>query len=324
MLKDFLLFNAFFTLQMKQVLLLILCIGSNLLASSLESKYPSYSYVFREFDVDESYIYNDAFVAFSEKKENQLKAFYRRSLSRGKEILPTMQNLLVEEGMSDLFIYLAMVESGFKSDAISPKKAVGLWQFMATTAKYYDLSVCTTYDERCDAVSSTSAAIAYLNKLHKQFGKWYLAAMAYNCGEGCMKRAIQRAGTDDLDTLTNTKYLPSETREYIKKLLLISMIGENMSVDFGQETAILSDALTRVEVAGGTALKEIATLLKMEEKTLFRLNKSLKNRRAPKEKKRYEITIPLGKMYTFYMLYHGLDIQKKKKKTLNHICYRIM
>lgn len=301
------------------LLLLIYPVYGASSGSSLESRYPSYSYVFHEFDVDESYIYEDDFVSFVAKNEKKLKRFYQRALIRGKEILPTMQGLLVEDGVSDLFIYLAMVESGFSTDAVSPKKAVGVWQFMAATAKQYNLTVCNSYDERCDTVSATSAAIAYLNKLHKQFGKWYLAAMAYNCGEGCMERAIRRAGTDDLSVLTNedTKYLPAETRAYIKKLLLVSMIGENVTLDFGKDIHRgMEDTLMRVDVSGGTSLNELAKLLKMEEKELLKLNKSLKNALVPTEKESYKITIPIEKVYAFYLRYELVKKKKAVKKTL--------
>jgi membrane-bound lytic murein transglycosylase D len=171
----------------KRILFLYTLCVSTIYAISLEHKYPSYTYVFNEFDVDESYLYNEDFISFVSKHEKNLKSFYKHSLRRGREILPTMQGLLVDDGVSDLFIYLSMVESGFSTDAVSPKKAVGLWQFMSATAKQYNLTVYNNYDERCDTVSATSAAINYLNKLHKQFGKWYLAAMAYNCGEGCVR-----------------------------------------------------------------------------------------------------------------------------------------
>ena len=206
-------------------------------ALSIEDKYPSCSYVFHEFDVDETYLYDEDFISFVTNHEKTMKRFYKNSLQRGKEVLPTMQGLLVDDGVSDLFIYLSMVESGFSSDAVSPKKAVGLWQFMPATAKDYNLSICNSYDERCDTVSATSAAINYLNKLHKQFGKWYLAAMAYNCGEGCVNKAIKSAGTDDISVLLDNrlKYLPRETREYLKKILLVAMIGENLTLGFGNE-----------------------------------------------------------------------------------------
>jgi len=292
---------------------------SNAYALSLEEKYPSYSYVFNEFDVDESYLYNEAFVSFAAQHEKKLRSFYRRSLDRGQEILPTMQGLLVEDGVSDLFIYLSMVESGFSSNAVSPKKAVGLWQFMPATAKRFNLNICGIYDERCDTVSATSAAINYLNKLHKLFGKWYLAAMAYNCGEGCVQRAISRAGTDDLSILTDghLKYLPRETRDYIKKILLVAMIGESVTLGFGKDThENLEETLIQVDVLAGASLKEIATLLKMKEKRLLKLNSSLKNGLAPKDKPLYKITIPIEKMYAFYLRY---EFPEKKRMENSHM-----
>lgn len=286
-------------------------------ALTLENNYPSYAYVFHEFDVDESYRYDEDFLSFVEGNEKQLKVFYTQSLQRGKEILPTMQGLLVDDGVSDLFIYLSMVESGFYMDAVSPKKAVGLWQFMPQTARHYDLTVCNSYDERCDMQSATLAAIAYLNKLYKQFGKWYLAAMAYNCGEGCVERAIERAGTDELSILADDdlQYVPHETRAYIKKILLVAMIGENQTFglsdgqhDGTNETP--DDTLIQVEVQRGTTLKSIATLLKMQEKTLFGLNKEIKQGMVSKDQ---TITIPIEKVYAFYLRYEKPVVHKTDK-----------
>ena len=289
----------------------------------LDTKYPSYGYVFDEFDVDESYIYDDSFVAFVMKNERKLKTFYRRSIRRGKEILPMMQGQLIDDGVSDLFIYLSMVESGFSSSIVSPKKAVGLWQFMPATARHYSLTVCNNYDERCDVVSATSAAIRYLNKLHRQFGKWYLAALAYNCGEGCLAKAIKRAGTDELSILTDAslKYLPLETRQYMKKILLVAMIGENETLGYGSKTnSTLENQTIQVDVTGGTSLKKIAKLLKMNEKKLLNLNKSLKNGIVPKDISQYKITIPMGKLYAFYLRYEEpISVKGKEKVPKSHM-----
>ena len=304
---------------LKSVLLIHILLLSSAHTISLEEKYPSYSYVFNEFDVDESYLYDDTFASFVAQHEKNLKSFYKRSLDRGQEILPTMQGLLVADGVSDLFIYLSMVESGFSSNAVSPKKAVGLWQFMPATAKQYNLTVCGIYDERCDTVSATSAAINYLNKLYKQFGKWYLAALAYNCGEGCVEKAIARAGTDDLSILTDghLRYLPRETRDYIKKILLVAMIGENVTLGFANDSRdSLEERLIQVDVLAGASLKEIALLLKMKEKRLLKLNSSLINGLVPKDKPLHKITIPIEKMYAFYLRY---EFPEKKRMENSHM-----
>jgi membrane-bound lytic murein transglycosylase D len=232
-------------------------------STSLIEKYPSYEYVFSEFGVDESYIYDIDFEEFVLHNEKKIKRFYERSMKRGDALLPLIRGNLMDDGLSDLFIYISMVESGFSPAIVSAKKAVGLWQFMPATAKYYNLEVCNNFDERCDPVSSTDAAITYLRKLHKQFGKWYLAVMAYNCGEGRLEKAIKKANSDVLHVLldNDAKYLPLETREYIKKIFLVAMIGEGRMLDFAPRSSISSTQLLQVEVLSGTKLSELAKMI---------------------------------------------------------------
>jgi len=223
-------------------------------SAMLADKYPSYAYVFSEFGVDESYIYDRSFEHFVFKNEKKIKKFYKRSMKKGEKLLPLMRDDLMKDGLSDLFVYISMIESGFSPAIVSSKKAVGLWQFMPSTAKHYNLAVCNAVDERCDPISSTSAAIAYLQKLNEQFGKWYLAVMAYNCGEGRLKKAIRKAGGDDLSILLdeNEKYLPKETREYIEKILLAAMIGENELLDYNEIQTSSLGSLVQVDVASDT------------------------------------------------------------------------
>jgi len=280
-------------------------------ALPLDEKYPSYSYVFNEFDVDFGYINNKEFISFVKKREKGLRRFYNRSLKKGKKILPKLQGMLLEDGVSDLFTYLSMVESGFSSKIVSSKKAVGLWQFMPATARHYKLKVDKKCDERCNIKRSTTAAINYLTKLHKQFGKWYLAAMAYNCGEGRLQRAIKKAKSDNIEVLTNNrlKYLPKETREYIQKILLISMIGENITLGFVEPEEESFPNSIEVEISQNTTLLEIAKLLNLKLNVLQKINK---------HKTKNKIFIPSDKVYAFYLRYED-EITKAiiKPKELN-------
>jgi len=287
--------------SLKKIILLMMLISSYSFSLSITEKYPSYAYVFSEFGVDESYIYDSDFERFVLDNEKKIKTFYKRSLGRGKNLLPMMKGYLMDEGLSDLFIYLSMVESGFSPAVVSSKKAVGLWQFMPATAKHYNLSVCNSFDERCDPISSTNAAINYLSKLHRQFGKWYLAAMAFNCGEGRLEKAIKKAGSDELSILLDNrdKYLPLETREYIKKILLVAMIGEGMMLDFSHE----NNGIIQVLVRGGTDLKRLATMIEINSSILLKLNQQFKNGIVPKAKAHYNINIPYEKMIVFYLRY---------------------
>ena len=157
---------------MKTIKLLLILFTINLHSFDIIEKYPSYSYVLSEFEVDSSYIVDSDFQTFIRKKQSSLKQFYKKSLSRGGHYIPTFKYMLIDNDMSDLFIYLSMIESGLKADALSPKKAGGLWQFMPSTARMYNLTLNGYIDQRYDPILSTNAAITYLKRLHKKFGKW--------------------------------------------------------------------------------------------------------------------------------------------------------
>ena len=273
-----------------------------LFSESLVQRYPSYNYVLSEFDIESDYIDNEDFIMFVQRNERSLKRFYRHSLQRGESIIRLLRGELLDDGLSDLFLYLSIVESGLSTDAVSPKSAAGLWQFMPKTARLYNLEVCYGVDERCDPFVSTKAAIAHLRSLHRKFGKWYLAVMAYNCGEGRLQKAIRKARTDDIEVLLDekAKYLPKETREYMKKILLIAMIGENEMIDFAVTPG---EELIQVEVAGGTDLEEIAKLLGMPPEDLLRMNRMFSQGKVPHDRGVYQIMIPESRMARFYLRY---------------------
>ena len=293
-----------------------------LFAATLAEKYPVYSYVFSEFEVDESYIDDEDFERFVRKNEKKMRRFYERSMQRGEMLSPMVKGYLMDQGLSDLFIYLSMVESGFNTDIVSPKKAAGLWQFMPATAQHYKLEVCNGFDERCDPVSATNAAITYLNKLHNEFGKWYLAAIAYNCGEGRLHRAIREAGSDELGILTDERdrYLPKETREYIRKILLAAMIGEGRTIDYPMAIERDAGELVQVEISGGTDLKKLAGMLELEPRVLMKMNRQFKSGIVPRDKALYSLAIPEEKMILFYLRYE-LNASKRsvRPNLLSHV-----
>ena len=132
--------------------------------------------------------------------------------------------ILKEEGLPPEIFYVAMVESGLKTDAKSYASAVGPWQFIASTAKSFNLEKNYYIDERRDIEKSTRAAAKYLKRLHKQFGDWYLAFAAYNCGETRVQRHINYFNTRDFWELKN---LPKETQNYIPSILAIIFISKN-------------------------------------------------------------------------------------------------
>jgi len=152
-------------------------------------------------------------------------------LSRMTKYEGMITGKLAAKGMPKGLIYLAMIESGFNPTAKSPVKARGLWQFMSPTAKQYGLTVTKRVDERVNPARSTDAAVRYLSSLYDRLGSWYLAAAAYNSGEGTVLRALKsmtgRTRGTDADYFRISPRLPKETRDYVPKLVAAARIGSD-------------------------------------------------------------------------------------------------
>ena len=138
---------------------------------------------------------------------------------------PIFEEALERYGLPLELKYLPVIESALRPSATSKVGAAGLWQFMITTAKRYGLEVNTLVDERCDPIKSSEAAAHYLKDLYDMFNDWGLAIAAYNCGEGGVQKAIQRAGNQEkVDFWSIYKQLPQETRGYVPAFIAATYI----------------------------------------------------------------------------------------------------
>ena len=160
----------------------------------------------------------------------------KTSLDRMEKYADMIGGKLEDKQMPKDLIYLALIESEFNPNAKSKVKAVGMWQFMKGTAKQYGLAVGKKVDERKNPKLSTDAALTYLSSLHDRLGSWYLAAAAYNSGEGTVRKALKNVtgrttGTDE-DFFRIMPKLPKETQDYVPKLIAAARIG-NDPVKYG-------------------------------------------------------------------------------------------
>ena len=149
---------------------------------------------------------------------------------------------LDEREMPQDLIFLAMIESGFNPRAKSPAAAGGLWQFISETGRRYGLKISRKIDERNQPAKATDAALSYLSDLHDRFGSWYLAAAAYNVGQGriakTMKQVTGKTKGTDADFYRIASRLPKETRDYVPKLVAVARIAKSPA-KFGVDAPVL-------------------------------------------------------------------------------------
>jgi membrane-bound lytic murein transglycosylase D len=127
-------------------------------------------------------------------------------------------------GMPSELALLPYIESAFNPQALSTAQASGMWQFIPSTGKDFELKQNMFRDDRRDVLASTRAALDYLGRLHAMFGDWHLALAAYNWGEGSVQRAIARNQKLGLPTNYEALSMPNETRNYVPKLQAVKNI----------------------------------------------------------------------------------------------------
>lgn len=152
--------------------------------------------ILQEFDIDSNYISDYQFQDYYKSYSKNYKDSYTKHLNNAQLFIPEIKKILKDNKLPSAFLYLAMAESNFILEAKSNKKAMGIWQFIPQTGELYNLRKNYYIDERMDFIKSTEAAVEHLKRLNKIFKKWYLSAIAYNCGEARVIEGLTRATLD--------------------------------------------------------------------------------------------------------------------------------
>jgi len=227
--------------------------------------------------------------------------FFAKWLSRSERYIPMMREILRKEGMPEDLVYLAMIESGFTTHAVSVANAVGPWQFISGTGRRYDLKINDWIDERRDPIKSTVAAALYLKALYAMFNNdWYLAAAGYNAGENKILRAIDMYDTRDFWEISKGSYLKRETKDYVPKLLAAAIIAkEPVKYGFADIAYLPAMDLDTVEITSRTDLDLISRLTDVPYNTLRELNPELRRWCTPPDYPNYLLKLPKGKKKLF-------------------------
>lgn len=218
---------------------------------------------------------------------------YTRMIMRRKNLyFPLFEKYLAKYGLPDELKYLSIIESGLNPRAISRARAVGLWQFMSGTGRYYGLHNDWYIDDRMDPEKSTDAACRYLRDLYNMFHDWEMALAAYNTGPGNVKRAIRRSGYKRTfwEIYPN---LPRETRSYVPQFVAITYtmnyLDEHNFFDEGEEMLATSDTL---HVKKFLHFETFANLTNTCLEDLQKLNPSIQHNAVPQTQKPVIIWVP--------------------------------
>jgi membrane-bound lytic murein transglycosylase D len=216
---------------------------------------------------------------------------------------PMIRAELRARDMPEDLLFLALIESGFDSNAYSKAHAVGVWQFISETGQRYGLEVSEYVDERRDPVKSTAAALTYLQQMHDRFDSWFLASAGYNTGENRVGRIMREVtGSErgeDADYWRIAERLPRETRDYVPLMIAAGHIAKDpaahgfLDLDFREPLRF-----TTVPVPAGTQLADVAAAAGVSVEEVVHLNAALVRQQTPPDRG-WDVRLPVGAEATF-------------------------
>jgi membrane-bound lytic murein transglycosylase D len=225
------------------------------------------------------------------------------AIQRSGRYRPMIVRILDEEGLPQELIHLAQAESGFFPRAVSRMSAGGMWQFVKFRGNEYGLKQTPYTDDRMDPEKATRAAARHLHDLYSEFGDWYLALAAYNCGPNTVENAVSRTGYADFWELRARGVLPAETTNYVPIILAMTIMEKN-AAEYGLEGIQLDAPLEydTVETTAKTSMALVSDITDTPLPELAELNPAILKGAVPAD---YALHVPKG---TGNQLVAGLEM----------------
>ena len=221
---------------------------------------------------------------------------FQTQLDRSRFYVVPAQEVFAARGLPKELVFVALVESGFTPKARSHASAMGMYQFISSTGKRYGLEQNSYVDERCNPAKAARAAADYLSFLYDSFGAWPLALAAYNAGEKAVQDALDRSGFKTFWELADNGYLPSETRDYVPKVLAtVKIIRNPDAYGFRFDPQYHVTVHEPVPVPGGVKLSWLGKKIGVPETALQNCNPELCKSVTPPGCSNYDLCVPVGK-----------------------------
>ena len=243
------------------------------------------------------------------------RSTFERWLKRSGRYMDLFRAVLQREGLPPDLVNLVFVESGFNLNARSVSAAVGPWQFLKSTGKFFGLTVDQWVDERKDPEKATVAAARYLKHLYGIFGDWPLALASYNAGEGTVLRAIKAQGTTNYWDLK----LPRQTEDYVPQFMAALTIARDPA-RYGFDSVERDDpmAFDQVALKGPVDLRTVARLADCSYEELKTLNPAVLHTAARGSSGIVMLRVPPGKGEALMQRLQGGERLPALNLTLKH------
>lgn len=246
------------------------------------------------------------------------RVVFTKWLRRSGRYEKLIKDVLESKNLPAELMYVAMIESGFNPRARSYARAVGMWQFISATGRYYGLRSNWWFDERRDVFKSTLAAATHLAELYERFDDWYLALAGYNCNPRKVEYNIKRYKTRNFWKL---KRLPRQTRNYVPTFLAAAIIAENPA-QFGFTVEKLEPIrVDTVSISESVDLNVIAKLVDTTYAYIKEINPAVLRWVTPPGVKNFTLYLPEGKKEKFKQEYAKIPDNKKRSWVRHRIRY---
>jgi len=253
--------------------------------------------------------YNGRVKAYLDKYiSKNYKPYMEKLLGLSEYYFPIYDQIFAEQGIPEEVRYLSVVESSLNPHTVSTSGAVGPWQFVYGTAKGYNLTMDSNFDERKDVYSTTYAVSSYLKEAYDEFNDWLLVLASYNCGRGCVRRAIIRSGLDNPNYWELSPFLPKETQNYIPKFIAMTYVLNHAELyGLNSQSNDLQTEHKVLMLDKSINIAQVASALTCDPELLKQLNPGYKRDvvvASPEKQRR--LVIPINESMSDSLIYAAL------------------
>jgi membrane-bound lytic murein transglycosylase D len=251
------------------------------------------------------------------RSQTGIREKFADAIRVSRRYLKAMEVIFRQEGVPVELTRLPFIESSFNVQAYSKVGAAGIWQFMPTTGRLFNLRINNLVDERRDPLIATRAAARLLKSNYERLGSWPLAITAYNHGPAGVAAAVNAVGSEDIATIIKSykgERFGFASRNFYPEFLAALLVEKNFQDHFGPlltESPLVHDEVT---IDCPVPLRTAARFAKTDETELLLLNpalgESVRGGRAPVPR-HYELRIPSGSLAGFLSAYEPWQVEER-------------